>query len=312
MTKAAAAKAWSLYNWPDGQRSYPFDQLSASGVAFAFSSSAAVDDGIAEGSFYQTLKGRSDRVLYRDYSTIDGLNSTQVIAEMDGDLPAGNPVSSNALVDFDASEDSAQYIFAPSTSTIGGNGMKIDHATGLSGDVLWVWEAKWSEGFNAASEDWTTHKTFVIRQGSPALRMFEVRNLYSASGVADNEAGRIDVRGYPSEGWDPTNGITGSDQIIGGTYTYDIPDGTWVRYFVYADYDAGHVSMWVHDELDTRHQIMDEIPFTFEDSPNEFSIQHNSSQGRSGANTVYAWVRRVTIHQDLTSTPESIFDASTW
>lgn len=309
--KAAIAKSWNMYDWPDGQRSYPVVELASSTSAFSFGSSAVLNDGIAEAAFYLELKARGDIFEARDYSTTDGKSESQIIAEMNGDLAGGSQIPSNPYVEYDASEDAAVNIFPSDTSTVGGNSLKLDHtAMALTGDAMWIWEAKWETGFNAAAEDWNIHKTFVIRTESPAQRMFEVRNRYLQS--SDNEAGRIDVRGYPGEGWAPVNGINGADQIIGGVYTYDIPEDTWVRYFVYADYDGGSLSMWVHDELDTTFQIMDEIGCTFSEGPDQLGLQYNSSQGRSGANTVHAWLKHIVILRDLTDEPADIVAASTW
>ena len=176
-----------------------------------------------------------------------------------------------------------------------------------SGDALFYWEARWDAAFPTELEAFgiETQKTFVLRQNGNMgeKRMFEIRNRYSQAEAPDISA--VDFRGYGG-GWD----FDGTDQPLDGQIAeFIIAPESWTRYWVYCDFDALQVDVWISDETREPVQIMSKTFTDMSVGVSSVSFQFNSSQERTGGDSVFVWNRNFVLLQDLETSPQELIDA---
>ena len=148
------------------------------------------------------------------------------------------------------------------------------------------------------------HKTFVLRQNenNGEKRMLEIRNRFGEAEAPDIST--VDFRGYGG-GWE----FDGDDSPLDGQVAqFVIAPESWTRYWVYCDFEARHVDVWISDETRDPVQIFDK---TFNDmsvGTSSVKFQFNSSQTRTGGEPVSVWNRNFVMLRNLEDDPQTLVD----
>ena len=180
-------------------------------------------------AYFDWLSGLPQVVIYRAYDNQNQINQ---------DIYAIKPENRVRPPVYDAALNAARWTMTGASIAIGDQ-MRPSFPTISSGNVMFVWEARWESGFAGDLGGLDTHKAFQLsKTGSGDERRVEIRtrfSLASGQGVA-----KVDARGYI---WNPSG-----QPLPGQINDFTIQAETWTRFWAFVDFSNRQLSLWVADE----------------------------------------------------------------
>lgn len=265
------------------------------GLCFAWSPANA-------DSYIDGLRDAPETILFRAYDTQ---------AEIDADINAVKPENRKNPPVYDPAQDAAKWTFTGGDVSVVDQ-LRPEFSTVSSGNLLFVWEARWDTGFSGDLGELKTHKAFQLsNKGGGDERRIELRTRFSKASGSD--VAKVDARGYI---WDPSG-----QPLPGQVNEFTIGGGKWTRFWGFVDFDNRQFSFWVADEDTGPVKLFDQLQYSdMSGGLDNFWFEFNSSQ--SGPESPLSiWARNFIVQRDVSNVqnivsqgapvrPEAIADLS--
>lgn len=233
--------------------------------------------------YFDWLSDQPETVLARSYKTQSEINSDihAVRSENRVDPPVYDPVM-----------DAAKWrIPAGKASIAVQDQLRPGFPRISSGNVLFFWETRWDSDFGGNLGGLETQKAFQLSlEGSGDERRIELRTRFSQappSGIA-----RLDGRTYV---WNPAE-----QPMSPQAREFTVRADTWTRFWAYVNFNTRRFSLWVADEDNDPVRVFNEYQFSsMSGGLDNFWFEFNSSQSRSGGNSLDIWSRNFVVMRNV-------------
>ena len=249
------------------------------GLCFEWSPPASADP------YFDGLRDSPETILFHAYDSQ---------AEIDADIHAVNPDNRQRPPVYDPVQNAARW-------TINGGDVAVQDqlrpqfSATSSGNLLFVWEARWDAGFSGDLGELHTHKAFQLSNNSGGdERRIELRTRFNFASGSD--VAMLDARGYI---WDPSG-----QPLAGQVNEFTIGGDKWTRFWAFVDFDNLQFSFWVADEDTAPVKLFDQLQYSnMSGGLDNFWFEFNTSQ--DGPDGLYLWGRNLAVLRDV-SDAESI------
>lgn len=231
--------------------------------------------------YFDALAAAPEIVLARSYRS-----QAEIEADLHGPLPT--------LHVYDGVRDAARILIGEDTGSDGSiQQIRATLAADInSGTVLATWDFRYDADWRNQLCGVITHKAFMLaRDTSGDTRRLEIRSRYSLATAPD--VATVDVRPY-ALGSDTGSG----DRLEPYLADFVLAPDKWTRYWALIDFDAKTFSLWLADEDRDAVAVHDATPIPDIDAFNQFWIEFNSSQSRTGPQATVGHFRNLVIQQN--------------
>lgn len=230
--------------------------------------------------------------------------------EIEQDRWGKNKIHNAPYLIYDKTVDAARFTIPKNVS---GTPLKIKHKFQpvTSGNLLFTWEARWEEAWADKTnlQKLSTHKTFQLgRLASRSdTRRLEIRTIYRAGKKVKFDSKAVGLVNFRRYQW-PAQGR--EQPMPEQLRVFEILPDTWIRYWVFVDFENLTMSAWIAIEGQKPVQLFDEFQYDSMKPKNpivltgldSFWFQFSSSQNRVGP-PLTVWGRNLQILRDITEKP---------